>query len=287
MAQDPQQAASLALAIARDMLQNLRLKHSLRTTLYGTISVVECFDEQKEFVLGLPTPYWPQKGSRQVAKIRTSLKHLRRNLTDHNEHRWRAATWHISAAVSQWPEDIHGAASEVWQAIESFAGSRQAATTEMIGEYLQRLPEVILTDMSRRIASYAWNLSQLQGSCDWSYWNSKSRTLSSWLGAIFRQNSRQSIDKWRRPSAPAILYDRNAGLLNVWRAPLIGAQAPFWAKERLLQDFAFLYGLRNSAVHTGTRIGKERLGGYLGRVGLEVLRESMNERAGKQANEVK
>jgi hypothetical protein len=56
-----------------------------------------------------------------VPKLPTHFQKIVRSIPEDQGRRWTAARCHVSQ-ISQWSEDIHTAASEAWQATESFVG---------------------------------------------------------------------------------------------------------------------------------------------------------------------
>lgn len=266
------QAVANALPSARSVLQRLRLGHYIRTTLHGPVKILPPEGSGDPRFLSLPGPFW-QKGTiaREIPRLPGATSYVQTHLAALGGQRWAAAVWHVSSAIGLWPEDVHAASSEVWQGLESFSGSKQAVSSVLRRDYLRGLRDELLAILARRVTKQRNVLEKHNGVCDWRYWDAKNYSAVNWARWILSEHSVAYIGKWRQPPAPLVLFDERAGLLNDWAQTQSASVPPRWAQQRVSRDLDLLYGLRNAAVHGGTRIGNERAAAYLGRMGLEIL----------------
>lgn len=275
-AHHPTQAIHLGLPKVRQILEQFKIRHYVRVTLHGSVMVSQLRGCSEPKCFSLAEPFGSGSGFvRPLPKIPGAMKFVISQLEPTDREPWKAAVWHVSNAISLWPEDTHAAASEIWQGLESFAGSRKEVVNTLVNEYLAEIPNEILSLIARKIYKQRDILRVQTGSCDWKVWNEQKISLKSWVHSVRNPKSSESICSWGSPKAPLILSEEVTGLLATWEPALRSGSPPKWAKERTLHDLDLLYGMRNAAVHSGTRVGNQRLAAYLGRVGLEMLLTTM------------
>lgn len=292
-APNPERALTGALAKVREILKELRVRHYVRTNLYGSAMVSELVDEQLKMGadepvtklewakmddlvhLALPQPFWTKKGFRKGVPYLPSFE----NSSVPAKHRWRAARWHVSQAVDVWPEDIHSAASEVWQAIESFAGGKsKSAMTDLVREYCEIVPRNLLKYLADCLKNQVGKFKHVGMSPDWYWWRRGDVDILKWLGRVTHPRSSNHFKHWEKPAAPLFLFGDRVGLLILLGKHIHGIQKMDWMNKRIGNDIRHLYAIRNRAVHRGERIATDRWAGFVARLGLEVLLTVINHR---------
>jgi hypothetical protein len=263
---DPEHAGIAAVDCLRDVLAWLRLRHYIRVHAYGPIVMRDA--SGLEHRLSRPEPFWrkgpwrrlvpsfPGRGWQWADRPKPKLGS-----------RWEAARWHLAEAVGDWPEDVHSAASEVWQALESYIGGPRAVKSRL-REYLVLQHRSMARLLLARLATQADRFRRAGVNTNWLVPTSdaandlRGRPLADWTS-----------DGWSpEPAIPMIVSDRTVGLaamLSNW------AVVKGWGRKRLSADIDLLYGLRCVAVHRGDRVGTQRSAQQLARTGLELLLELM------------
>jgi hypothetical protein len=279
-ASDASQAVSLSTAMARDKLEHLRLRYYVDTSFCGPVEVEEEGSPAEKQTLPLNHPFWRMRpGLRPVPMIPGDRRIVTRGLSSKEQPRWSAATWHISGALSRWSEDLQTSASEVWHALEAFAGGRKHIPSVIVDKYFQRLPWAMLAQIAMKVDAQRSKYFEWAAECDWYRWNSEDEDASQWAAKLLSPRSAVAVERWSRPVAPLVLYERTTGLLQPWHRSIRNGDVPTWARQRMAQDLSLLYAIRNAAVHEGVRIGNDEVAQYLSRLGLELLYDEMAERA--------
>jgi hypothetical protein len=267
---DHEQAAIAALKDCRDQLHQLRVRHYVRSHLTGAVCVM--LSGQPPVWLALQQPFWSQKsGRRQVPQLPPRFHRIIGSLGQDEQIPWNAMRWHLSQAIGYWAEDIHSAASEVWQALEGFCEGKSSVADDIGLKYVNRLPGELLEYLATRV-SFQWSsYDRATGKCDWYYRDPAKVSTGEWLDRIFHEASTRHFRNWKKPTAPPFLFDPAAGVLTTMYDQYCGKLKSNCLIDRVLLDFDHLYGVRNAVVHKGARVGTDRWVSYLGRVGLEAL----------------
>jgi hypothetical protein len=267
-AADVEAAVMVAHAGLCDVLQQLRLRYYVRTHVYGGVEIA---GDQEVIWAPLPQPFWnPDTGKRQVPRFPSGFHRLLLSQHVQQQARWLAAQWHVSRAIADWAEDRHAAASHVWQALESYAGSR-GAVASLPSQYLPMLRSSVVRHLAAKVSLQASILRATLSECDWYYWVKKKNTYETWFRRVTDPGSTNYAGSWRQPTAPPILDHPRVGLLAVARNLSREGPTAEWATGRVLDDLDHLYALRNAAVHSGIRVGSARWATHVGRSGLEIL----------------
>lgn len=249
-----EQAVMKSHRVAVSMLENLRLSFYIRSNLYGAARVVEDATGAESWV-SLAQPFWTKRQfARKVPCFPPGgFAELLNQLSAHDAARWSAARWHLSQAFAGWSEDVHSSAAKVWQGLEAFAPGNKKA--------LVRVQEVGAT-----------------------YLSSICQEMDSHLkAALFQQRRALFVQKEQHPGnpvlpefKPALLFDRDTGLLGVTSRRLKRPNSEVWMDARIGSDLALLYALRNKVVHSGIQILPDRMAAYLASVGAEIIFALMN-----------
>jgi hypothetical protein len=274
-ASHPHLAAMKGLNSFGKTLEYLRLRHNVRTHLYGAIKV-SCSAQEIETSLSLPQPFWPnERGRRKIPRLPSNFNRFVNNLSSNERNKWYAARWHLSSAFSDWSEDIHSAAAKVWQAIESFSstGSATNAVSQITESYLRIMPTKIATFLAHRIEGQRVILSKRGYHPKWYRFNESNTSIETWLWRILDKRSYKHYSSWVSPPAPEAAFNPQVGLLQTIYRRMNNPNSEAWMERRVEGDLKLLYGLRNAVVHNGTRIFAVRMADYLARVGTEVLLE--------------
>jgi hypothetical protein len=268
---DPEHALIDALRDCRETLHQLRVRHYIRTHLIHAARVEHCGDGRHTW-LSLEQPFWtPKSGRRALPRLPPKFHRLRTRVGPAAGMQWNAMRWHVSQAIAHWPEDIHGAASQVWQAIEGFAGGRDHVGEGLIEDYLTCLRGELLEYLATRLSFQRSAYYRATGGCDWRGWDVTKVASENWAARIYDRRSSNYHGTWKKPAAPALLFDQEVGLLRtVWDC-YRGRRTPGWMRRRCALDFDHLYAIRNAVVHKGTRVGGDRWAAHLGRLGLECI----------------
>lgn len=284
-AEHPAAAYRRAGAIAQAVLEILRTRHYVRTNFVGAARVrpAGC-DEADDVIFSLNQPFWTRKGGRGRATptLPKRFGSQAYRLEKAEGERWLAMRWHVSQALRAWPEDIHSAASSVWQGLESLCAPDRKSNFERVEEQLipwySRLASLemlkyLSVQVRRQIGCYRQN-----GGCDWRSPAAFADPIS-WCNAVTDTGSSAYFKSWRTPRAPDLLFHPAAGLIRniVHRGEI---RTPEWLPRRLKADLRHLYAVRNYIVHGGRRIGSPRWVNHLASTGLEVMFELANDRLG-------
>jgi hypothetical protein len=281
-ATDREQALLKGLRDCREVLTQLRVRHYVRTHLVGAAAVVA--PDGSESYLALEQPFWSPKSDRR--KVPTLAVGSVALWTPDERVRLTAMRGHVSRAVSNWPEDIHGAASEVWQALESFAGGRSSVFNTAVEGCIKELPWDLVDYLVAKFCRQTSVLTAALGHrSDWFFLDPKRFSLAEWLDIVFNKRSWRHYSKWRNPPAPTLLFDSEVGLLKMLEGQLYRQGAIPWLRTRLELDLRHLYAMRNAMVHKGVRIGNDRWASHLARVGLECLFSIANARSRHSAKD--
>jgi hypothetical protein len=278
----PEHAAALALSAAIEAIEALKLQFYVITKPLGPLKVVNSLGT--EVWLRLPEPFWPkQPAVRAVPGLPRSFNRIVRELTDDEQERWYAARWHLSLAFTDWSEDAHAAATEIWQALEAFApegpADRLRKVLTLIDPYLVILGRELAEFEASRISVQAGALKDLlekEGKpLRWFYWASTKMTVDKWLRRVLDHRSHQHFAGWS-PPAPLVAFADDVGLIHIAHQRMGNPAAHPWMESRLEGDLALLYGVRNKAVHRGSRVLPRRTAEYLARLGAEMIFTIMN-----------
>jgi hypothetical protein len=271
-----EEAAAKARASARGVIERLRLRHYIRTGIAGD-AVVTRQDTAAVFNVRMPQPFWssPQSFRRDIPGLPKNYPMIVAKLPEHERACWRAAQWHVSQAIATWGEDTHSAASEIWQALEAFAGVQEGGGWKAVLGFVSQYARLSVLEMARHIAigvtQQTHAITSLGEACDWFWWNSEAGSADRWLKKITNPRSGLCYRNWMTPPLPLLLSDRNVGLLGVIFQEIRRNKPGSWVERRLVSDLRLLYALRNKVVHRGERIFGERAAMYLAQVGIELL----------------
>lgn len=273
-AADPERATAQATKILRDVLLQLRLQHYVRTHPAGAAEVRRASADDSLTPISLPQPFWtPKPGRRGVATV------PRTPYADEAD-RWNAARRHLALAISVWQEDVHFAASIVWQAIESFFRKRINGLGPELDRYVQCVPmkslHYFVTCLNQQRHAY-YTIGNARHAENWYYWNENNVDLLKWLGRVTHPYSTNHWSLWSDPGAPAVFFDTNVGLLQILGRHIRQVSQMHWLMPRLTTDLYYLYGLRNAQVHRGQSLGTDQWVSHLGRLGMEFLIFSMDD----------
>ena len=284
-APNPERALFEAIELLREILQELRVRHYVRTNVYGAVAIDEISNNESEIEsetsdangaeqahLALPQPFWTKKSGRRGVPYLPTVE----NLEIPVKHRWLAARWHVSQAVSVWPEDIHSAASEVWQALESFGGSAKNVMTDLVEEYIKAVPIDLLRYTANCLNLQVGKFKHIGISPDWYFWNRRKVDPLKWLGRVTHPDSYNHHSLWKNPPSTLFLFDNRVGLLTILGRHIHGIEQMAWLRDRVQNDIGHLYALRNRVVHRGEHIATDRWAAFLARLGLEMLLTVMN-----------
>lgn len=282
----PEQAAAIGVEVAKKMLQGLRLRFNIRTHMYGGVKVVDESGDERWF--SLPQPFWPKTSShRKVPRLPKRFDALLTGLSEEDRGRWNAARWHLSRAFSDWAEDVHAAATQVWHALEAFA-CRYGETglkrvLSLVPEYLSITPTEIAEFLASNISMQATELLKIfqpKGVAhDWYPWNSAQVDLITWLARVLDRKSPRNFREWASPPAPLIVFDERVGLIQTISRRIRNERTEQWMEKRIEEDLILLNVLRNKVVHRGERLFSKRMAGYLGRLGSEIILSIMDKEA--------
>lgn len=268
----PENAAEIALLKCQESVHQLRVKNYIRTHIIGAIKL-RIIGENNEIWLSLPQPFWKKKagGSREIPNFKSIIKIIRFPYRT----KWEAARFHISQAIAEWPEDAHSAATDVCQALESYAGSKREAIDGLAGKYSSIFPAIFKKFIASRIHRQNVLFQNIGLGNRWYCYGTRS-DFKIWLGRVVSPESTYYFDKWR-PYAPHIAFNSIVGLINPNNITL--------GKSRLEGDIKnninLIFGIRNAIAHRGEKVGPVKWARYLARLGLEILLEAMNEDANK------
>lgn len=276
----PELALSIALARARGTLDMLRLRHYTRTSIYGAAKVTTPA-EAKHLFLSLPQPFWRGGDNRRaVPTLPKGFSKTARSLPEPERERWHAARWCLSNALAALAEDPHAAASQVWQALESYTTSGSHKPLEnaraLAGKYLARVPRELAYFFARQLSLQTYSLKNL-GATNWYRWNSSNIGVEKWLSRVLDARSTHHFSTWS-PPAPALIFNESLGLLPTISRMLYRPGSASWMEQRVLADLTLLYGLRNAVVHSGKRPLPRRMASYLAQLALEILFTDMKGR---------
>ncbi|HYE28283.1 MAG TPA: hypothetical protein VEA61_08630 [Allosphingosinicella sp.] len=283
-ATSPSAAVRDAMPRCRAGLDHLRARHYLRTSLIGRIEVrCPITDEVKYF--GLNEPFWNPRHVRKrpVPALPVHFPFLGRSVSAQEAERWMAMKWHVSQSLRAWPEDVHSAASNAWQAVESLLPKRPKP-----GEMMKAVYTHILSDYDRLVRrdyleyllrQYNYQRKVMGGGrgCDWVFCPSPAAPQI-WLADVLRRSSPGWYGRWTKPRAFDYLFGREEGALSGLARPDGSFRSPGWTSLRLERDFGQLYTVRNAIVHRGDRLGSDRWVSYLASQALEALSTLARER---------
>lgn len=261
----PNEALEIASQYARHVLDYLRISCFVETSLKDPI-VVRTLDDDFERFHSIRRPFWNPK-FQQHRKIPRLSRQLLEKGASRSETRlnWEPALWHIARAVSLWSEDIHSAASSVWQSLESLCGSPAKVQNVATDVYLETLRRDCAELLVRRLGYGSWQLRKNNIS-DWSIKTNFKKTGDP-LDAL-RQIEIQSRT-WRYPERPQFVFDPAMGMASFVFRP----QSPIsrYFRFRMLLDTRYLEAVRHSVVHRGHRLGSSHWVEYLASLGLEIV----------------
>lgn len=117
---DPEQAAHEGLEKVRAELTYLRLRHYVRTSIYGEVSVAPINGGQSVNI-PLPQPFWArERALRPVPHIPPHFREFLAALPSPHAIKWQAAMNHLSAAIYTWIDDPHSAASFIGKLLKQW-----------------------------------------------------------------------------------------------------------------------------------------------------------------------
>lgn len=286
LSSDPQNAVRSALGRLQPFLDQLRLRFYVRTHVCSAAKVVDAADETETWI-SLPQPFWTKKGDRRgTPRVPPRFQNFVTTLSPEEQARWNAARWHLSQAFADWPEDSHSAASHCWLAIEGFAappGKALPRVQRLAGPYLVVAVRAFSEYLSGRIAAQSHALYEAGKAPDWYYRLAHRTSTLRWMNRVLDERSLTHYSRWRSPEAPWALFDPAVGVLQVLRRRMTVPGVEQWMDMRIRSDLSLLYGLRNKAVHSGTRVFGSSTAAYLGRVASEVVLTLMSERSARSA----
>jgi hypothetical protein len=285
-ASDMEQAVHQALEKVREHLRWLRLRMNVRTSLSQFALVKPLGSDQVPSRVPLPLLFWARYEERRL--IRELPPKFLESRPPDEKARWRGGLDHLSAAIYNWTDDPHSAASFVWQAIEavtpdSSGWKNNPLENSIVKGYLQSLWKELGYTIAVAITEQARELRRIVPNRRWHYYNAGeggrnawAQNLEQWLANVCTPSSAHFYAKWHHPDAWVFIGDQNVGVLPLlWR--LRCASTNNELADRLKNDLKLLYGLRNSLVHDGVRRGNQALAMYLARVGMEILFWQMHE----------
>jgi len=279
----PDEAVRRAHPRATAFIDTLRVSYYVRTTMHGYAKVTNLATLDESWI-ALPHPFWERKPKRRpVPTLPVGFADYVRMLPSSDAARWHAARWHLSQAISDWPEDVHSAAAKIWQSLEAFVPGGKNALSRVQdwgGSYLGLLPERLVAYLARRLSAQAYALRLTLAAegkpSDWYYWDNKRVPLLTWYGRVLDERSERHISKWQVPRIFDMLGADRVGLLHVTGRVLRTQKPQQWMITRLKDDLALLYGLRNRIVHSGDRVFPNEMASYLAGLGSEMLFDIMN-----------
>ena len=291
----PAQAFAEAQLILTRILEVLRLQHHVQTHVHGGVKV-EDVAAGSVYWFQLPQPFWKAGPDRRaVPRVPRGLDVLLKKdvMPQREADSLRAALWHLSGAFSNWPENVHGATAQTWQALEAYSNSGGGSSySRVFGIYqsaAQAIPKELTEYMAVRLSQQRAAFKAAGIRSDWASWDSKREDLDAWLEKIMQPSSRSYYMNWKSPHALRLITDRRIGLLDMCHRSMLGNMPPKWMAQRLKMDLALTNALRNAAIHKGVRLFSRRMAEYLGRVGIEVLigaiQSSLSEPSAAQAAE--
>jgi len=273
-----EEATARALDRVREALERLRTFHYIRAHLLDSASV-RAGDETDTTIVRMPQPFWTKASTviRPVPTLPRGFDVATARLPETQSRRWTAARWHLSQSLADWSEDAHSAASHAWQALESFSGGPEGGWRQvlsLIPEYLEHLPVDLATYLGRSLTIQRQSLHWSGYKCNWLPWASGKASVEVWVNRVL------SSDQYRawRPTPPEILFDSRVGLLRLVNESIQSRKVVPWMYDRMHNDFALLYSLRNRVVHTGQRLFGRPAAAYLARTAIEVLLALMTSR---------
>jgi hypothetical protein len=285
-ASDAEQAVHQGLEKVRDHLRWLRLRMNVQTSLsqYALAKPLAC--DQAPTRVPLPLLFWARDEERRLMR-ELPPKFLESRPADEKA-KWIGGLDHLSAAIYNWTDDPHSAASFVWQAIEAISldssgWKSNPLQNSIVKGYLQSLWKELGYTIAIAITQQARALRSVVPKPRWHYYvaseggrNAWVQNLERWLANVCTPSSPHHYAKWHDPDAWVFISDQEIGLLPLlWR--LRHASSNNELADRLKNDLRLLYGLRNSLVHDGIRRGNQAFAMYLARVGIEILLWHMHE----------
>jgi hypothetical protein len=279
-ATDPEGALANALDRLRVTLDQLRLRFYVRTHVCGAARIVDTKDGAESW-FALPQPFWTKKPDRRaMPQVPPRFDRVVATLDSDDQKRWHAARWHLSQAFADWPEDSHSAAAHCWLGIECFAprpGTALPRVKRLADGYLATALERFCERVSQRVTAQSRALSDADRNPDWYYRLEHRVPLMKWVNRVLDERSCNHYSLWRSPEAPAAIFDPEVGMLQLCRRRMTIPGGERWMDDRIQGDLALLYGLRNTAVHTGERIFSRDTATYLGRLACEIILAYMND----------
>lgn len=257
-ADEMNQAVVKAVDLAANVIHDFRIRDYVRTHLTGTARVLTAEGGTSWF--SLPQPFWtPGPGRKEVPRLPA------RTLAE-NDPTWAAGLEHLAIALALWVESPHGAASGVWQALES-VGLRHPALMKQVEEVARLIADRELSYAARKFNAFRLAMVPYRNVEDWYFWSDK-YPATKWAGRIFDSRSPNNAGTWK-DAPPLAWFDLSDGVLaNLWRA---SAGLSTWFVARLHEDLSLLYAVRNAFVHKGSRFGNRRFAEHVARVGLECF----------------
>lgn len=273
---DAESAMIEAVGQAAKALEGLRLRHYLRTHLYGTAEIHDLTSGEVLHV-SLPAPFWMMKhpSSRPAPTIPGGAAWVSTRLVERDGRAWLAARWHLSRAIGNWAEDISAAAAQVWQGLESLTTGRDgrafARVVRLSEQYLQIATSDMAEFLRNQVRSQAFALQRIGGPHDWYYSDPHRAPIKEWVRRILRAGSQNYDANSQNPTASDLLFHPRLGLSARLNGSLRRMDLEPWMLRRLRWDLGLLYGHRNRVVHTGQTLFSPVVASYLGRVGAEIL----------------
>jgi hypothetical protein len=278
----PAQAVSLASSQCSRILETLRLRYYLLPAI-GTVARVRDLQDETEYHVDLPQPFWRKDGRREVPRFFGDFQRLVKTLHHDEALRWRASRWHLGQAFAGWPEDVQGASAKVWQALESFGknGASSSAHVKTLGHnYIEivmpSMLEFVATKLSQQAAALHDLFGKKRNHPDWFFWDKNRMDATTWASKVIGPRAPWTHSRWKNPTAPVILFHPQIGLLTALWKRMASKSPERWMERRSDDDLDLLRGSRNKIVHSGQKALPDRAAGYLASYGAEVLLTTMN-----------
>lgn len=273
----PQEAARKAIVAAQTVFDLLRLKFHVRPYLAGPTTVRRQGDRTR-YEVPLPQPFWQAQARRKRPELPAHFDVVGRTLSPRRRAGWHAAGWHLSQAFASWPEDVHGAAARVWQAIEVFVGEANVAPATLTAGYLAKAPSNMLAFIANRFTQQAQYVHKTSPRAKWYGQDPRRQTSEQWLDMVLNHQHKRYWRKWS-PSPQELLFHPSAGILPRLARRRQSPKAEPWMGDRLRGDLALLRAIRNAVVHEGRRILTIRMAEHVAAIGAEMLLDVMNSTA--------
>jgi hypothetical protein len=248
----------------RAVLNFIRVTALYNTALQGAIKV-ESLDRNFSRFYALRRPFW--KSNEKNIRDSPSLPNNFLNNIDDRENpdlNWDLSLHHFARAVAIWPEDVHAAASSVWQALESLFGK---------GNILEGVRDRYLEKYKSDVRRHYWHRLKIQsnrfikfGGCDWSF-PEEGQIENIQMSKKYVYESRN----WKFPTVNDYCMHEEFGILYKLYDDHGIVDFDKMTMIRLKNDLNFLASIRHAFVHRGERIGSSEWVEYLANMGIEIF----------------